>query len=202
MDELLKIIFIFFALVGFLFSFWKRLREDYSSEQIFSTSFLSLIGIILGVISANFLLANFWFYLGLLGGVIGLFIGVLKYKLRIFETLEAGILGGLVLIFFVFLYNFISQRSFSSGFFLLVSLSAIVLFDFLNKNYKNFSWYASGRVGFSGLTVAGLFFLTRSLVAYKFPYVLSFVGNYEVYLSGIIAFVMFLLLFNLSRRLL
>ncbi|KKT33345.1 MAG: hypothetical protein UW21_C0012G0005 [Candidatus Woesebacteria bacterium GW2011_GWB1_44_11b] len=54
-------------------------------------------------------------------------------------------------------------------------------------------------MGFSGLLVAGLFFLIRAGVATAFPTVLSFVGGVEGTVSGIVAFAFFLGLYNLSR---
>jgi hypothetical protein len=80
------------------------------------------------------------------------------------------------------------------------TLILIVTFYFFETKYKNFSWYKSGKVGFSGLAVLGIFFLVRALVALSFSFVLSFAGKFESVFSGITAFLFFLGVFNLARQ--
>ena len=76
----------------------------------------------------------------------------------------------------------------------------IALFLFFNIHYRRFTWYKSGKIGFTGLTVAGLFFLTRSLVAMSDLDVLSFAKDMEVVVSGVVSFACFIAVYNLSRK--
>ena len=46
----------------------------------------------------------------------------------------------------------------------------------------------------------GAFFLARAVVAMVLPFMLSFSGKYEVFLSGIVAFFSFMGVFNLARQ--
>lgn len=197
---LLKIAFGISGVLFFLYLFWKRLKEDYIPNQIFSTGFYVLIGISLAIFLANSLFPIWWFWLALLGGFIGAWIGILRFNLKKVETLEAGILSGLSILGLFFVYDFIStQNRFSLAESAFI-LALVVLFFVLERSYKGFSWYKSGRVGFSGFSVAGIFFLARSLVALLLPSMVSFVGKNEVIFSGILAFLSFLTLFNLSRQ--
>jgi len=51
---MLGVIFLFLGIIIFLFFFWKRLKEDYSSERIFSTAFYILFGIGAGFLAVWF----------------------------------------------------------------------------------------------------------------------------------------------------
>ena len=200
MSLILNISFTLAAVLLFLFFFWQKLKEDYTRNQVFTTAFYTLFGVGAGNIIAYYIASPWWFYLALVGGCLGILVGILRFKLRIFETIEGGILGGLILILFAFFYNFTIHKTTSSGIGSIVLILGVFLYFLLNKHYKHFAWYASGKVGFSGLVIAGGFFLIRSLVALRFTTVLSFVGSQETLISGVIAFVCFLSLFNLARK--
>jgi len=183
----------------FLFVFWRRLKEDYAPDQVFSTGFYILLGISVGALLAVNFRPTWWFWSGLSGALLGLSIGVERFRLRLFEALEAAIYGGLILCAGLFL------REWAGGFDVFVLwlhlgvLFLILVFEFLNLHYKKFTWYKSGRVGFSGLTVAGIFFILRAVVASYFPNTVSFIGKSDVILSGIFAFVSFISVYNLSK---
>jgi len=191
------------SLVGvlvFIFIMWKRLREDYGDTTVFTSSFYIIFGILAGVLFSLYFNHEWWFWSGLAGSFVGYAASIIKFKLRAFEVLEPNVLGIMVLLGLVFIYDYIERGDLPSaaGFFVLVLL--FVLFAVLNRHYKNFSWYKSGRIGFSGLAILGLFFLIRAAVAVFSFNVISFVGKGpEVILSGVLAFGSFLLLFNISE---
>lgn len=195
-----NVFFTFLAVLIFLFVFWKRLKEDYTHELIFTTGFFVLAGLFLGNFVSSRFFPTWWFWTSFLGAFTGIFVGILRFKLRIFETLEAGIIGLIPWVGLILLQDSIENSSLVSFLAFIVVLGLIVLFFFFDAHYKKFTWYKSGRVGFSGLATLGLFFLVRSAIAPISPNVLSFVGKYEAIISGILAFVFFLLVFNLSRR--
>lgn len=184
----------------FLYLFWKRLKEDYSSEMIFGASFLVLTGLALGLIVSRFFASRLWFWTGLLGVGLGTAVGILKFRLRIFEVIEALAFSLLPWVGLTFVSDSISHASLSSFIGFVVCAALLALFAYFDRHYKNFSWYASGRVGFSGLTILGIFFSLRALVAIFFPFVLSFVGKYEALISGIAAFSFYFLVLNLARK--
>ena len=184
----------------FLFIFWNKEREDYPSGEIFSTSFYILLGIGLGVLISHKFFHSWWFWTSLVGVAAGFALGIIRFNFRFFETFEALIIGILPWVSLFFLSDSISSSSIFSFAAFAVVVALMALYHFLDRHYKSFSWYRSGRIGFSGLTVAGVFFLLRAAVASFFPFVLSFVVSVEAILSGVAAFTLFLLTFNLARQ--
>ena len=170
-----NIFFNILAAVVFLFIFWKKLKEDYIPNQIFSAAFSAILGVLL----ANILIFNFfpswWFWASLIGFCAGLTISIYRFKLRFFEVLDSSVISALPWLL-------------------------IPIYLFSDAHYRKFTWYKSGRIGFSGLTVVGLFFLTRSLVALAFDNVLSFVGKTEIYFSTTLAIVSFFAIYSLSKK--
>ena len=169
------------------------------SENVFTTAFYVVLGIAVATIVARRFFPQVWFWASLVGALLGTVLGVLRFKLRFFETLEAGVFGLLPWLSIVFLADSVRTSRASSliGFFFFLFL--IGLFSFLDSKYKGFSWYKSGRVGFAGLVVVGFTFLVRTGLAVVFEDVLSLVGKGDAFLSGVVAFAAFLLLFNLAR---
>jgi len=184
----------------FLFLFWKRLKEDYPSEQIFTNSFFVLLGVALGLLIAKKFLPAFWFWGAFLGASLGVLLGVIRSKFRIFEAIEAASLGLLPWLGIYFLGDSIVNSSLPSFLAFFAVTCLVTLFAFLDSHYKNFAWYRSGRVGFSGLTTLAFFFLLRAGFAPFFPFVISFTGRQDAILSGVAAFAFFLLTFNLARQ--
>lgn len=187
------------GIILFLFLFWRRLNEDYPSSQIFTTAFYVLAGILLGYGVSLKVSRESWFWIELVGIILGFGVGILRYKFRFFEVLEALTLGLLPWLGLFFLRDSIDSSSLPSFLSFFAVTCLITLFAFLDSHYKNLSWYRSGRIGFSGLTTLGTLFLLRATFASFFPFVISFVGKYEVVLSGVAAFVFFLATFNLAR---
>lgn len=193
---------IFFNLLGiliFAFLFWRKEKEDYLPNQIFTTFFLILLGVSLFLLISKFFLPGAWFWLSMLGFMAGFFLSALKLGLRIYETLEAALASVLPWLSFSYLSDSITSTSWFSLIGFGITLGTFFLYLSLNTRYKNFSWYKSGRIGFAGLTSIGIYFLIRGLIAIFFPFVLSFVGDFEPILSGIAAFAFFSMVFNLSR---
>jgi len=197
---LIGILFNVLGIVIFLFLFWKKLKEDYISAQIFSSAFLIIVGIFGFYLISKFYMVTWWFWFGFIGFIVGLVIAILKFGLRPYETFEAALISILPWISLLYLNDSIKSASWISLIGFAITGGIIFLYIFLNSKYKNFTWYKSGRVGFAGLTSLGIYFLIRGLIAIFFPFVVSFVVDYEPILSGSLAFSFFLLVFNLSRK--
>lgn len=193
-----NLVFIFLGVVFYLFLFWRRLREDYLPSQIFTTSFYQLAGIGLGYLISVYLLKSWVFWIPLGSSFLGLLAGVARFKLKIFEALEAMIVSHLAFFSFLILGLVVSDFSIVSVAELALTVSLIVLFFVLDKHYKKFTWYKSGRIGFSGLTVGGLFFTILAAVALFVPDVLFFTGRIDSLISGGVAFTLFFLVYILS----
>jgi hypothetical protein len=135
-------VYILLALVVSSFLFWRFYRKDFEQEDIFS-HFLTVI-LISGVAG---------YFLGEWGAVFA-FLATLGswcyYKKWDFgEWLDYWIL--IVLPWVTIVHYF--------------ALAVWVVVLILNKNYRNFSWYESGKRGFSGLS--GLIFwgMSKAIVA-------------------------------------
>ncbi len=196
------IVNILVSLIGiliFLFVFWRRIKEDYASDVVFTAGFLVVAGIILGGLISKQFFPSWWFWASTVGASLGILLGIVRFSLRPFETVEAGVLGLLPWVILIFWLDSIKNSSLVSLIYSVGILALLGLFYFLDGHYKDFTWYKSGRVGFAGLTVAGFFFILRAAIAIFFPSVLSFVGKFEALVSALSAFIFFLLTFNLAR---
>ena len=190
----------FLGIILFLFFFWRRLKEDYPINQIFTTAFYVLVGILAGFLLSKKFFPSAWFWAEFLGVALGFALGVLRYKLRLFESLEALSVSLLIWLGVYFLKDSIVATSLPSFLSFFAVTCLITFYAYLDAHYKLFSWYASGKAGFSGLATLGLFFLVRAGFASFFPFVISFVDKYEAILSGVAAFIFFLATFNLARQ--
>jgi hypothetical protein len=184
----------------FLFIFWKRLREDYSSEIIFKTAFDVLIAVLLGYLfSLKFTQIGF-FWPAVLGILIGLAFAMFRLKIRFYETFEALIISFFPWMSFIFLLDSVTHSSLSSFFAFIAILVFVFISYFLDANYKNFTWYKSGKIGFAGIATAALFFIVRSSLAIFGIIMVSFVSlRFEAVISGAAAFICFILLYNLAK---
>ena len=197
---IVKILLNIVGTLLFLFLFWKKLKEDYGSESIFTFAVFMLLGMGIFSFVSQKILPQWWFWANCLGATLGFILGRLKFKFRFFESLEAAIIGLLPWLSFIFLHDAISSTSLPSLLAFIILLLIIVFYIFLDAHYKKLTWYKSGKVGFSGLTTLGVLFLVRTAVAAGFPSMLSFLGPIDSIISGVIAFTSFLLVFNLSRQ--
>jgi len=193
-------VFNFLGLWIFLYVLWRKLKDDYLPSQVFTLGIFMSVGIALFAFLAHEFLPVYWFWLSFSGAALGLLLGIIRFKLRFFESLEATTAALVPWLSFVFLADSIKNLSwFSFAMFIFLTLLTVV-YIFVSRSYRNFSWYRSGRVGVAALIVLGVFFLVRAVVAQVFPFVLSFAGKGESILSAVVSFIIFLVVFNLSRQ--
>lgn len=184
----------------FLFIFWRNLKEDYPPEKIFTAAFYQVISISLLLILAKYSLPKYWFWLGFIGEIAGLLLSKWIMKLKFYEIIEAATLPLLIWFSFSHLVDAFKNNSwFSLSFFIFIILE-IVFYLYLNSHYKRFSWYKSGRIGFSALLTLASFFLIRGVIAVFFPFMLSFVGSLDILFSGVATFLSFLMLLNCQMK--
>jgi hypothetical protein len=188
-----------FGILILIFIFWKRLKEDYASEIIFKAAFIVLLGILVGWAVSSKFFPVWYLWSDFLGLVLGLVAAIYVLKIRFYESFEALIIASLPWVGLVFLKDSVFNSSLNSFLAFLVILLVVFVAYWLDVNYKNFTWYKSGKIGFAGVSALGLIFLIRSLVATIGIPMLSFVGKFEAIISGAAAFICFLLLYNLGR---
>ncbi|MEK7061041.1 MAG: hypothetical protein AAB954_00065 [Patescibacteria group bacterium] len=187
------------GVVLFLFLFWKRLKEDYSSNIVFSISFFVLLGVLAGFLMSFYFFPRWFFWLEAFGAFFGFAVGIIKYNTRFFETYEALFISFLPWLTLFYLAEFINKPGWAVAIVAFLNFCLILLFDFVSMKYKNFSWYKSGKIGIAGLLTSGVFFILRTALALILPSMVSFLGLSEIILSGVCAFTIFLLIYNLSK---
>lgn len=188
-------------LTGFLLStflFWRRLKDDYPNESIFSTCFIVIFSGLLGVFLLRKILDIYWFWGFIFFSLFGLWASIYKNKLKFFETLDAFAPAFLSWMGLLFLKDAVVLNRVSSLIAFIVILFLLALYSILDSSYKKFSWYKSGKVGFSGLFVSGVFFGLRLVFSLYFKDMYSFSGSIEPVFSAILMCASFLLLFKLS----
>lgn len=194
---------LFVNLIGlliFLFIFWKKLKEDYSSEIIFRSGNLILIGVLIFyLISLNYF-GGWYLWFGFIGGLLGLITASYFQKIRFFETLEAFVISGLPWVSIGFLHDSVINSSLNSFLAFVATLFYMFLAYWLDNKYKNFFWYKSGKIGISGLIVLEVIFLTRFMVAFFQISVLSFVGKWDMVISSVFFIISLGLIFHLTKR--
>lgn len=197
--------------ISFLFIYWKKMRHDYTRDMVFASGF----SILLLVISMTFISiyivryipatnifdsTQLWFWGALVGYLIAFGLNIVNSKFKFFESLEASGIGLFIWLGFIFVANGINRRDLNS---LLASglvIGLFMIYLILERKYRRFTWYKSGRVGFAGLTTLGLFFLIRSMVSIYGGSMLSLAGRVEVVLSSVLAFLLFFSVYHLSER--
>jgi len=133
--EHLRLGLVGLAVLFFLFQIFRKLKEDYDDEEVVKASLLGVVVCFsLWWLGKRYELGLFAILMGL---VIVVFIFSHYYSWRFWEVLESAALPGLVSLFIA---KFIQWES---AVYLLVILSNLVW-----RNYRRFSWYPSGKMGF------------------------------------------------------
>lgn len=188
------------GILVFLFLFWKRLKDDYASEIVFKTAFFVLVGALIGFLLSLQFMRPAFFWAMILGGSIGLGFSILTVKIKFYESFEALVLSSLPWLGFVFLSDSVIRSSLNSFLAFLAMLIFSFIFYYMDLHYKTYTWYKSGRIGFSGLTTLILFFVTRSLLAIFKINMISFLSlRTEISLSAGAAIICLVLLINLAN---
>lgn len=194
--------FVLTHIVGtltFLFTLWKKLREDYASNLIFSAAFSALFGVLFASLASYFWFKQYWFWLSFFAILISVIISSKRLKIKFFELIDASIAGVFPWIAMVFISDSIVSQSVVSlgGFFII--FATYLLYVFLDGRYKRFSWY-TGKVGFSTLAATGVLFVVRAFAGFYELGVLSLVGRYDAILSIVVSLFSFFGIYHLSKR--
>ena len=131
----------FLGAVIFLFILWKKLKEDSSSEVIFSLGFLIIFAILL---TQNYLWLQV-FLVFLISGIV-----VWRFKMRINEVFDALIVSFLPWLSLEFLKRSVINSSLESFIEFIAILIIISIYYLIDANYKRFIWYRYGKIGLAG----------------------------------------------------
>lgn len=183
----------------FLFSFWRRLKDDYFENQIFTTGLYCMFFVIVFLCTSKYFLPSYEFWFALIGILVGLAVANFRYKMRFYECLEASV-HALFLPVIVALFSHGIVKRQAESFFAAAGVIALVgLYYFLRLHYKKISWYKSGRIGFAGISVLSVFFIARAVLAISFPHMIS-LSSYDWVLSSIFAIISVLALLYLTNK--
>lgn len=193
------LIFALFASLGvFVFSFnlWRRLKEDYPVDEIFSFTLGVLLAGLLTFFVATNLLPHYSFWVSLLAGAGSGIYFMRRFSFRFFEVVDA------LAPSYLWLSLFLSLALLSGEEMLLhlaggaISLAGIFAYSLAAPRYRSFTWYPSGKLGFLGLSSLVVYFLLRAVVEITYTRVLSFRLNpVEVRLNLFVAILLFLTLY-------
>jgi len=197
-DTALLIILLLICVLVFLFSFWRNLKDDYLPSQIFSLAFNVFLSAALGFYVWRYV-GNLAFWVVILSLLLGYIIGSIRSRIKIYDGLDGAVISILISVLFSSLLLFKFRSSQLVLFYGMIA-AGIIIYSLVKKNYKSFVWYKSGRRGFSGLFVIGVFFLTRSIVSIVKPELTYYLYEYDIIISGLISFMSFLNIFILGGK--
>ncbi|MBI2590772.1 MAG: hypothetical protein HYW33_02715 [Candidatus Blackburnbacteria bacterium] len=196
-------VFLVFGFFVFSFISWRKLREDYDVNLIFTLNLIFLLGgMSIGLVFARFLSASMWGFL--LGSLIIGWYAAKKMDFKIFEILDGVILGLVWLSLFFeagLLVQFGWGKYFTNTLYLLIPILVLFCARYVLAGYRRFSWYPSGKIGFIGGASGLLYFSLLLLVDFALGLMLSSSGKFiESGISFAVAFVFFIALYLRSGR--
>lgn len=204
-------------LFGFILAayiFWKKLKEDFPPEGIFSlTLIISLLGLFLGrVVYILSNLGKFGFdYLsriffldfpgisipgGFLSGMLGLNLYSRRRRWDTWLIADAALNFFLIVMGTINLTNLIRNFSYQALGALILVVLAILIAEKIGKQYRSFSWYKSGKVGFLACFSTIAFFGSFLLLDIFWNKALYF----EEYLNLLVISLAIILLYRRSGR--
>jgi len=167
----LKITPLFWSLcLGFVFSsfsFWRRLKEDYSQEDIFGLTLL----VVVFCLFFYWLPIFFWdqslsLPFAFAGGFLAVKVWSSRFKMKVWEVYDALAPSVLIFLFCGGIGEFLISGSAWAGGYVVISLFGWIFWKFLRKRYRSFSWYKSGKIGFLFWAVCFLIFVLLLLLAF------------------------------------
>lgn len=173
------------ALIVFLYVFWKRLKDDYIANQIFSVAFLSIAGFISAVIYLKLFSFN-WSFWGITVGVIfGMLVGVYRFKIKLLDALNSEIVAWSPLIIGAGVFTGITL---ADNLMIILSLIFGILYlsnDLILKLVQDVTKFKYGRSHISGLIVISLYMVLRFILAIYHNKVLFFL-DYDAVISVLV----------------
>jgi len=129
------------ALILASFIFWKKLKEDYPNEEIF---FLTILMLVSGNIGGRFFQAQGAF----LGGILPLILFSKIKKWNPWQAADAVIYPFLLIFLILNFSKIIYVFSWLTLLMMTLGLGVLVSSLRIEKTYRSFLWYKSGKVGF------------------------------------------------------
>lgn len=196
----LSLLIHFFGAFFFVFTLWKKLKEDYYPERIFNTAFIIISALFLASFLVFTPFYNFTFWFQVVVVFVGTYFLSKKFDIRLNELFDALIAGILPWLVASFLFTTINLSDVYHFIFTWVLVFLFAVYIFLNSIYKKITWYQSGKLGLSAVVVTILFFISRAIISLFNFNLTTFVAGLDLWFSVAFAFVFFLLLLRLSKE--
>ncbi|MCL5090892.1 MAG: hypothetical protein M1514_02675 [Patescibacteria group bacterium] len=165
------------------FLFWRRLRDDYPEDEIFNLTlwliiaslvFSWLLGQLFEFLIRIFIIQPlpwaFHLKFSFAGAVLGvIFVIVFKgrnLKKNFWEIFDTLVLPFLYLILLGGLGLFFKQNYFFYLIYSFVGLLGLIVYPLVQRKYRSFSWYKSGKTGFLATSFSFLVFFIFFLLAF------------------------------------
>lgn len=202
MQGFFSAVFFLASALGLAFVLWRKLKEDYQEDLIFSLTIILVGTLLLASKIFGTYLPDFSFWGIVVSLIFITFYSLKKLGFKFFESIDALSIGGLWFLFFLGADWLLKIRVFAPAAVLnivVISLS-LLSYKFFSGRYRRFFWYPSGKVGFPGLASLAIFFLLYGAVAfYSWP-VLSFPWMVNIGASVILFLILATILYLRSGR--
>jgi len=180
-------IFGFTLFLGFIFSsfwFFKNTKNEFANDdQVISLITYLAIGWLLGARLFFFLthikiFPNFWTFFfpwrysgcSFIGGVTGIIIAAIiaakKIKIDPWRLSDPALLPFLLYTTAYFLGQFLIGQEKLSLYYTILALAIAAFSQWLLNHYRSFTWYPSGKIGFTFLLATSFFFSLSTLLAF------------------------------------
>ena len=175
--SVLQLAIAFLAIIYTSFLFWRKLKEDYKDEEIFSLSLLVLgvggfLGRLVFILASGGILVSFFDFknhpgfslpVAYLTGFLLVRIWSKRRQWDFWSLADNFAAPFLVLVLVFAAFQFIKELFANTvsvkplGLFI-ISLVVILLNQWIGKKYRSFLWYRSGKIGFIGCFSSLAFF--------------------------------------------
>ncbi len=195
------------AFVSYLFFYWRRLKEDYTSNLLFASGIAMIVPPAVATLAVLVISkeSGYAFWSAVVIYAVSFFIVIKKYKIRGFESFEASGIGLLAILLIWSILSFLSAVNVATFLLAILPIISYLAFVFLDGRYKRFTWYSSGRVGFAGCVGLLLYFLMRSVVVVFAPsHMVSFsesivLGKLDLAFCGIAVGILTICIYALAK---
>lgn len=202
MGSIISFLALFLGVILFSFVLWRQLKEDYTHDQVFYFTLLLLLGSLLGWFVTGKFFADYSFWGFLVGILIFGIYGIKKIGLKLFELIDSVSQGLFWLLFTFGVVGLVKAKpALEDIFFFLPLCFSLLAFHYFSRNYRRFSWYPSGKIGFVGFASLAVFFFVRFLIAFYFFFLVQSISNMaNLVLNMVAAGVCFLTIYLRSGR--
>jgi|GEM_PF-2580562 len=202
MSNFLQILLLFLASYTYLFIWWRATREELTSQERVAIGASVLFFMALGWFGGN-LASN---YIPTIPGFLdpkglGFWAAIINGVLVLYLT-TSRLSSNFLTFFDCHVHALLWFSALLSGNHSVLFFVSLLVYYWSRSNYKSFSWYKSGKIGFASLFSLTIYFVARAVVEFGQISLLSFasLGRFGGLLSVAAAFLLTYSLFLNSKK--